>query len=147
MKEYLPQETEETEQILEEEVAGGSDLPRRRKSGSVGRESEDGEDDEDDQLHSLISGLERPPSVEEDADKGAAAIMEVELEPEEEEFLPTVTSTADSREGDAEGRLSPADSPKRRGECFSLLVVCETTSKEQIYPHIVTRFTVTVWLE
>merc|ERR1719323_1036259 len=39
--------------------------------------------------------------------------MQVELEPEEEEFLPTVTS-AESREGDAEGRLSPADSPKRR---------------------------------
>ena len=121
---------------------------RRRKSGSVGRDSED----EDDQLHSLISGLERPPSVEEDADKGAANVKQSELEPEEEEFLPTVTS-ADPRVG--EERLSPADSPKRRGEWgFSLLVVCETTSQEQtsprildnpwIYQHTVTPFTVTV---
>ena len=38
MKEYLPQETEETEQILEEEAAGGGDLPRRRKSGSLRNE-------------------------------------------------------------------------------------------------------------
>ena len=92
-------------------------------------------EDEDDQLHSLISGLERPPSVEEDADRGAATVMQCELEPEEEEFLPTVTSTADSREGDAEGRLSPADSPKRRGQY-----------REQISPLTMTLCLVTVWI-
>lgn len=44
----------------------------------------------------------------------------MELEPEEEEFLPTVTSAA-SREGEDEGRLSP-DSPKRRGGYFAQFV-------------------------
>ena len=90
------------------------------------------EDEDEDQLHSLISGLERPPSVEEDADRGAAIVKQCELEPEEEEFLPTVTS-ADSRE--SEERLSPADSPKRRGECLWSL-------KQQITPLTVTPFTV-----
>ena len=39
MKEYLPRETEETDQILEAEAAGaGGGSRRRRKSGSMGKE-------------------------------------------------------------------------------------------------------------
>ena len=41
-------------------------------------QSED-DDEEEDQLHSLISGLERPPSVE-DIDKGGAAVVDAAVE-------------------------------------------------------------------
>ena len=51
--------------------------------------------------------------------------MKSELEPEEEEFLPTVTSVAAAsrveEEEEVEGRLSP-DSPKRRGGQFTQFV-------------------------
>ena len=38
MKEYLPQETDETDEILEAEAAGGSSPRRRRSGSSVGKE-------------------------------------------------------------------------------------------------------------